>query len=523
MKKYYLAVVITLFCTALQTNAQVTNLTVNRSSSNFTATSGDTIRWEYNIPVGATANVEIWYNVNQNGSIDSGTDIALFIFTQTDGNTLGDVPPDLDGSVNGHILFFQRVGIAPGKYVFRFTHNAVSQSVSGTVLTLPSPAHTISGTVTPPAGKSAQYIFIELRRNESFGDPNFWDGVTDVNGAYSIKMNADTAGNPWRIRPLSNPFPPTVITPEEISLTITGNHTGNNFALLQAAAQVAGSVKDEANNPVIDRGVFIFRNDGAVNRGVGPDNSGMFRIGLLPGELTNQTWTLQGECNCPDGITTTELTPQARLPVIHSGDSLYRQLIYYNANSQIRGHVRVNGGPPNFHVFIGALNSDSAQSQTLADSGTGNFTLQVTNKIRNYSVSAIYQPPNVQSSTVIAHPGDTGVLVNVTTVPSFVEEREPGIPGQFTLQQNYPNPFNPITTIDYDLPTDSRVQLIVFDVLGREVARLVNEKQDAGKYRVKLDGSRLGSGVYFYRLDALETATSPAKSHSITRKLILMK
>ena len=76
------------------------------------------------------------------------------------------------------------------------------------------------------------------------------------------------------------------------------------------------------------------------------------------------------------------------------------------------------------------------------------------------------------------------------------------LPKNFLLEQNSPNPFNPSTTIHYQLPVDSRVTLKVFDVLGQEVATLVNEDKKAGRYEVELDGSKLSSGVYFYRLQA---------------------
>jgi hypothetical protein len=76
------------------------------------------------------------------------------------------------------------------------------------------------------------------------------------------------------------------------------------------------------------------------------------------------------------------------------------------------------------------------------------------------------------------------------------------LPAVCALAQNYPNPFNPKTTIRYELPRGSQVRLSVFDILGREVSVLVDEKRDAGVYEVRFDGSALASGVYLYRLKA---------------------
>jgi hypothetical protein len=90
-----------------------------------------------------------------------------------------------------------------------------------------------------------------------------------------------------------------------------------------------------------------------------------------------------------------------------------------------------------------------------------------------------------------------------------------GVPRRYALEQNYPNPFNPTTVIRYQVPVVSEVRLVVYDLLGREVSVLVNERKNAGSYEVKFDATGLVSGVYLYRLTA--------GSFVQTRKLLLLK
>jgi hypothetical protein len=82
-----------------------------------------------------------------------------------------------------------------------------------------------------------------------------------------------------------------------------------------------------------------------------------------------------------------------------------------------------------------------------------------------------------------------------------VEEAELGTPNEFRLSQNYPNPFNPSTIIEYSIPSSTHISLKVYDILGNEVAELVNEQKESGRYRVNFNGENLSSGIYIVRLN----------------------
>jgi len=95
------------------------------------------------------------------------------------------------------------------------------------------------------------------------------------------------------------------------------------------------------------------------------------------------------------------------------------------------------------------------------------------------------------------------------------DEIEVGIPAEFILLQNYPNPFNPTTKINYQIPELNFVNLKIYDILGSEIATLVNEEKPIGSYEFEFDATALPSGIYFYRLQA--------GSFIETKKMVLMK
>jgi photosystem II stability/assembly factor-like uncharacterized protein len=108
-----------------------------------------------------------------------------------------------------------------------------------------------------------------------------------------------------------------------------------------------------------------------------------------------------------------------------------------------------------------------------------------------------------------------GNIAEIVGTPVGIVINNNEVPSSYMLQQNYPNPFNPTTNIKFSLPNTGLVKLVIFDVVGREVATLVNEVKSAGNYTADFDASTLSSGVYFYRLEAGDFAE--------TKKMLLVK
>ena len=129
--------------------------------------------------------------------------------------------------------------------------------------------------------------------------------------------------------------------------------------------------------------------------------------------------------------------------------------------------------------------------------------------------------PNINLSGTFNQNNLYFALVNVSIEGDSLGKGSPQsdenntIPTDFSLEQNYPNPFNPVTQIEYSLVKDGLVTLKIFDVLGKEVATLVNEEKQAGTYTVQFNAGNRSSGIYFYQLNT--------KDFVGTKKMILLK
>ena len=152
---------------------------------------------------------------------------------------------------------------------------------------------------------------------------------------------------------------------------------------------------------------------------------------------------------------------------------------------------------------------------------TGNICLVVViiALIKGFGLASTYFSEFGGSESTLKGCVINGVLYGDTTFVVDVEEEQNPIPTEYKLEQNYPNPFNPSTIISYQLPKAGNVTLKVFDVLGSEIATLVNEDKAAGSYEIEFNPvssiRNPASGIYFYQLKA--------GNYVETKKMLLIK
>jgi len=200
------------------------------------------------------------------------------------------------------------------------------------------------------------------------------------------------------------------------------------------------------------------------------------------------------------------ITPQSKGSLLYPDTTDYDD---YKFNLHSNGMVQLNVKDiPVFHLKMELF--DSTYTSLIAKISNGLSEMDTTIALNSgqyfLEISGI---PDVKSWEFAY-----AFSVGFTPTTSVTTDKN-DIPKEYSLLQNYPNPFNPSTTISFTLPVESFVNLKIFDVLGREVSSLVNEKKIAGHYSVTVNGSNWPSGVYFYRLQA--------GTFSETKKLILLK
>ena len=177
--------------------------------------------------------------------------------------------------------------------------------------------------------------------------------------------------------------------------------------------------------------------------------------------------------------------------------------IFYDGRNSVSNHKHVMRKmlpSPDGQSFSINLNETINIPQTITlDSQWDADSLSVVVFVQSTGSKTVYQSATISYDELV-----------VTDISN-----EGSILAKFSLEQNYPNPFNPSTVISYQLPVSTNVTLKVYDLLGREVATLVDESKPAGSYEVEFDASQLSSGVYLYKLTTGE--------YTAAKKLMLLK
>ncbi|MCU0413061.1 MAG: T9SS type A sorting domain-containing protein [Ignavibacteriaceae bacterium] len=249
---------------------------------------------------------------------------------------------------------------------------------------------------------------------------------------------------------------------------------------------------DSTNTLKLSQGSFVNQNSGII--------CGIGKINSQNGNLNNKGLFLPG-----DNIGTFSVT--GNYPE-ESTSVLKIDIGGYSAGSE-HDRLNVSGNAS----LSGSLNINIVNGFTPA---VGDSFLVLTYGSRTGSFSSI-----VDSSFVSGAEWDTiytnnGLYIKLIDSPTIIEGTEDeNLPTEFALNQNYPNPFNPSTKIQYSIPEKSNVALKVYDILGNEVAILVNEEKERGVYSINFDATGLASGMYLYRLQA--------GSFVETRKMILIR
>jgi hypothetical protein len=413
----------------------------------------------------------------------------------------------------------------------------------GLAKVVPPVTYSVSGWVKDGSGNPQRAMLTAFIANKPH-DPSCWDmsypSRTDSMGNYLIKGIRPGDTVVVFAEPMDRAFQPqyyngktTFTTADRIG--VTGDVTGINFTLVAKPVfnnGISGTVKDSAGTTIVKGAVYAFKKGAMSNNRFGfkirvqiDTLTGLYSFtNLEPGQYI---LLAEGRGYVPsffkyDGSTT--LDPRKADSVVVTETSLVTGI---NFNLKIHA-PRIGGG---FVYGIVKGNDGSTLPGTLnyITDASGNFVdYSVTDLDGSYligsvdagsytMVSTLASFQSVQKTLSVDYSTNSTLNVDISLTPNSttgVNDKGTVVKG-YELKQNYPNPFNPSTIISYQLPQNSFVTLKIYNVLGNEVATLVNEQQTAGNYNFNFKANNLASGIYIYKLTA--------GNFTSVRKLTLLK
>lgn len=445
----------------------------------------------------------------------------------------------------------EAVGYIPEFYdnVPTIQQAAPVQAVSGTTVFLnialapivPPVFYDLSGNVSDSLGNPLRaMVSVYPVRNNSHITANTNSCPTDSLGNYSIRVKAGDTVVVY-CRPRNPDFFPEFFNNKRTfadadRIFIDGNITGINFVLEHKPVfdnGISGTVMDTAGNGVMSN-VTAFPKL-LVTPAVMPphrvyntftDSLGNYIItNMIPGQyilLANPVMGFKPTFFRYDGMPTMNRREADSVVVTASGVvqniNFVVRVINSNGFADIAGFVRDNSGKKINGAYI-LLYDNQQQIYSFAISDrNGKFKIEgVTPGAYTIAADRMGYTSNQSFDVTVDYLNNSSSSVTFTLFPEGLTSvgNNSGQVKEFKLYQNYPNPFNPSTSIKYSIPERTNVKLSVYNILGSEVANLINETKNAGEYEVEFDGSKLPSGVYLYKIEA--------GGYKAMKKLILMK
>ncbi|MGE5496769.1 MAG: carboxypeptidase regulatory-like domain-containing protein, partial [Syntrophothermus sp.] len=405
---------------------------------------------------------------------------------------------------------------------------------------VPDKQVTLKGTVKDSAGNPVQARVRALVLTHRFFQHRFMNATTDTAGGYSIQLRAGDSVIVFA-QPVNNQYLPQFYNNkselfEADKILLNRDTTGIDFTLLKRAVYANGisgrvTAMDSAGNVMgVPASVTAFK--------LGKVSPERFRSSVLSDSVGNYSLT-----NLEPGTYIVLAVPErGYIPTFYRSDTT-ETLSWRQADTL---KVTASASLNNINFVVRAV-PDSGFGQiagtvkTTSGSGVGGavvFFTDVNQNIAGYTVSDAqgnYTMPFLapgtygvwvdkvnyngtsQQNVDLSYTGTQTPSVNLTLTPvtiTAVGDNKTAVTS-YELAQNYPNPFNPTTTISFQIPQAGLVELKVYNSIGQEVATLVNEFRQAGRYNVSFNAAALSSGIYFYKMTA--------GSFVQTQKMVLLK
>ncbi len=394
----------------------------------------------------------------------------------------------------------------------------------------------LSGTVTDTAGNPLK-AWIEVY-NVAFNTYHwrYYHGVTDSAGHYSVHVRAGDTVVVFA-HPFNHDYIPQFYNDKSNfmdadRISISSDTTGIDFVLNHKPVYnngISGVVKNDSNMAV-NAMIFAIRlNDGNHSHkrySTITDSLGNYTFShLYPGSyilLAIPEKDYEPTFFRNDGMQTLKWKDADSVVVnssgIVSGINFTLVADTDSGADMVSGTLRDNSGNPVSGAFVFALDNNQQISAYGISDQNGNYIIAgLVPGSYNITADKYGYTSNQTSNVSLDYNGNYTSSASFTMSPVDVTSinTTSGTVSNYQLYQNYPNPFNPTTMIKFSVPVASRVTLKVYNVLGSEVATLVNGEKPVGNYSVSFNGSNLASGVYFYQLKA--------GSFVQTKKLVLLK